>query len=97
MVHSKLNDAQNKVTVVSVETYGAASFHAAHTAGEHVGIPQIDTIAKSLGAKKISKLTYDLSRQHPGHVSAVLVSDAQAANATCRFAGKRRCSHISDL
>jgi L-serine/L-threonine ammonia-lyase len=71
---------------VGVETYGAASFHASYTANEHVEIPRIDTIAKSLGAKKISKVTYDLSRQHPGHVSAMLVSDTQAANATWRFA-----------
>jgi L-serine/L-threonine ammonia-lyase len=71
---------------VGVETYGAASFHASYIANEHVEIPRIDTIAKSLGAKKISKVTYDLSRQHPGHVSAMLVSDAQAANATWRFA-----------
>ena len=74
---------------MGVETHGAASFHASHTAGEHIAIPQIDTIAKSLGAKKISKITFDLSRQHPGHVSAMLVSDAQAANATWRFAGKQ--------
>jgi L-serine/L-threonine ammonia-lyase len=83
--------------VVGVETHGAASFYASHTAGEHVGIPEIDTIAKSLGAKKISKFTYDLSRRHSGHVSAVLVSDAQAANATWRFAGDHSRSHISDI
>jgi L-serine/L-threonine ammonia-lyase len=77
-----------KVTVVAVETHGAGSFYASYTAGEHVSIPAITSIAKSLGAKKISKLTYDLSRQHAGHVSSMLVSDAQAANATWRFAGK---------
>jgi L-serine/L-threonine ammonia-lyase len=74
------------VAVVAVETHGAASFYAAHTTGKHVGIEKIDTIAKSLGATKISKLTFDLSRQHQGHVSSMLVSDAQAANATWRFA-----------
>lgn len=82
---------------MGVETHGAASFYASHNANEHVGIPEIDTIAKSLGAKKISKFTYDLSRRHSGHVSAMLVSDAQAANAAWRFAGKRSRSHISDL
>jgi L-serine/L-threonine ammonia-lyase len=74
---------------VGVETYGAASFHEAWKAGEHVGIPELDTIAKSLGAKKISKLTFDLMKRHPGCVSAVTVSDAQAANASWRFAGYR--------
>ena len=72
---------------MAVETHGAASFHASHVAGENVAIPQIDSIAKSLGAKKISKLTFDLSQKHPGRVGAMLVSDAQAANATWRFAG----------
>ena len=75
------------VTVVAVETHGAASFYASHKSGEHIAIPNINTIAKSMGAKKISKLTFELSRQHPGDVKAILVSDAQAANATWRFAG----------
>jgi L-serine/L-threonine ammonia-lyase len=77
----------NLVTVVGVETPGAASFHASHVAGKHVAIDKIDTIAKSLGAKKISAITFELSQRHPGHVSSMLVSDAQAANATWRFAG----------
>jgi L-serine/L-threonine ammonia-lyase len=71
---------------VAVETNGAASFYASHVAKEHVAISEITSIAKSLGAKKISKITFDLSQQHPGHVNAMLVSDAQAANATWRFA-----------
>jgi L-serine/L-threonine ammonia-lyase len=74
------------VAVVAVETHGAASFHASFTAKEHISIPKIDTIAKSLGAKKISKITFDLAMKHPGHVSAILVSDAQAANASWKFA-----------
>jgi L-serine/L-threonine ammonia-lyase len=76
------------VGVVGVETHGAASFHAAHTTGKHIGIEKIDTIAKSLGAKKISKLTFDLSQQHRGHVASMLVTDAQAAKATWRFASR---------
>ena len=74
------------MSVVGVETHGAASFYAAHTAGKYIGIDKIDTIAKSLGAKKISKLTFDLSQRHPGHVASMLVTDTQAANATWRFA-----------
>jgi L-serine/L-threonine ammonia-lyase len=74
------------VAVVAAETQGAASFHASFTAKEHISIPKIDTIAKSLGAKKISKITFDLAMKHPGHVSAMLVSDAQAANASWKFA-----------
>lgn len=73
---------------MAVETYGAASFHASYVAGQLVAIPEIKTIALSLGAKRISKITFDLSRQHTGHVSAMLVSDTQAANATWRFASK---------
>jgi L-serine/L-threonine ammonia-lyase len=77
-----------KVGVVGVETHGAASFHASFVAGQHVAIPEISSIAKSLGAKKISKITYDLCRQHPGYVNTMVVSDAQAANASWRFAGR---------
>lgn len=76
---------------MAVETYGAASFHASHVANKLVAIPNIDTIAKSLGAKKISNLTFNLSRQHSGHVSAMLVSDAQAAYAAWRLAGNNLC------
>jgi L-serine/L-threonine ammonia-lyase len=76
------------VAVVAVETTGAGSFHAAHVAGKLVGIPEITSIAKSLGAKKISRLTFDLAQQHGGPVQSVLVSDVQAANATWRFASR---------
>ena len=72
---------------MGVETEGSASFWAAHEAGELVGIPEINTIAKSLGARKISRATFNLMIRHPGHVSAMVVSDAQAANASWRFAG----------
>ena len=75
------------VAVIAVETHGAGSFYASHVSGKHVSIPKIDTIAKSLGAKKISKITFNLSRQHPGLVQAILVSDAQAADSACRLAG----------
>ena len=75
------------MAVIAVETHGSGSFYASHVSGKHVAIPKLDTIAKSLGAKKISKITFDLSRQHPGTVQALLVSDAQAADSACRFAG----------
>jgi L-serine/L-threonine ammonia-lyase len=78
--------ALNVVAVVAVETHGAASFHASYTAKQHISIPKLDTIAKSLGAKKISKITFDLAMKHNGHVRAILVSDAQAANASWKFA-----------
>jgi L-serine/L-threonine ammonia-lyase len=74
------------VPVVAVETTGAGSFHAAYTAGQLVGIPAITSLAKSLGAKKISQITFNLAQQHAGPVKSILVSDTQAANATWRFA-----------
>jgi len=84
-IHSQGID--NVVAVVGVETHGAASFHTAWKTGELVGIPEINTIAKSLGAKTISRITFDLMKRHPGHVNAMVVSDGQAANASWRFAG----------
>jgi L-serine/L-threonine ammonia-lyase len=75
------------VSVVGVETEGAASFNASFKAKQHIPIPELTSAAKSLGAKKISKLTFELFMRHPGHVNSVLVTDAQAAMGAVKFAG----------
>jgi L-serine/L-threonine ammonia-lyase len=75
------------VAVVGVETEGAASFNASFKARQHISIPVLTSAAKSLGAKKISKMTFDLFMQHPGHVNSLLVTDAQAAMGAVHFAG----------
>ncbi|WP_455922809.1 pyridoxal-phosphate dependent enzyme [Pseudomonas putida] len=71
------------VPVIAVETHGAASFHAAVQAGQGVAIERIDSIATSLGAKRVCEQAVKELAAHPIH--SVLVSDLQALQACERF------------
>lgn len=71
------------VPVIAVETHGAASFHAAVQAGQGVAIERIDSIATSLGAKRVCEQAVKELAAHPIH--SVLVSDQQALQACERF------------
>lgn len=64
------------VPVVAVETEGAASFHAAVQAGQTVELDAIDSVATSLGAKRVCDRAMQWTREHA--IDSVLVSDAQA-------------------
>ena len=76
------------VPVIAVETTGAASFSAAIAAGEVVTLPEITSIATTLGAKRVAQRAFDLSRQHP--VFSVTVTDRQATDACVSFADDLR-------
>lgn len=76
------------VPVIAVETEGAASLHAAIQAGELVTLPEITSIAPTLGAKRVAQAAFDWTRRHD--VRSVLVSDAQAVAACLRFADDMR-------
>ncbi len=76
------------VPVIAVETEGAASFHAAVRAGELVTLDKIDTIATTLGSKRVAQRALDLSREHTIH--SVLVTDRQATDACVAFADDMR-------
>lgn len=71
------------VPVIAVETLGAASFHAAVQAGEAVAIEHIDSIATSLGAKRVCQQAVDYLGVHP--ITSVRVSDQQALQACERL------------
>ena len=71
-----------------METEGAASLHAAVTAGELVTLPVITSIATTLGARRVARAAFDWTRRHPVH--SVTVSDAQALDACLRFADDLR-------
>ncbi|MBU6953435.1 serine/threonine dehydratase family protein [Hahella sp. HN01] len=71
------------VPVIAVETQGAASFHAALEAGHSVELERIDSIATSLGAKRVSTRALECARQHSIH--SVVVSDPSALSACERF------------
>lgn len=76
------------VPVVAVETEGAASYHAALKAGHPVTLDKIDTIASSLGAKRVAEQAVRWAARHTIH--SCLVTDRQAVNACLRFADDHR-------
>lgn len=81
-------NARADVPVIAVETNGAASFHAAIEAGSLVTLPEISSIAVTLGAKRVAQAAFDWRRRHELH--SITVSDAQAVHACLRFADDLR-------
>lgn len=75
---------KNEVAVLAVETEGAASFNAAVKAGKVVTLEKIDTVATSLGAKKVTSQALEYTKSHP--ISSYVVSDKQAVEACLAFA-----------
>lgn len=78
----------NDIPVFAVETTGAASFHAALSAGHTVELEQITSIATTLGAKRVCEKAFQWSKHHPIH--SVLVSDQSALSACERFLADQR-------
>ncbi|MFF7107800.1 pyridoxal-phosphate dependent enzyme [Pseudomonas sichuanensis] len=71
------------VPVLAVETDGAASLHAAMAAGHTVELPGIQSVATSLGAKRVAEQALACSRGHTVH--SHLVSDREALQACERL------------
>ncbi|HUK66458.1 MAG TPA: pyridoxal-phosphate dependent enzyme [Anaeromyxobacteraceae bacterium] len=76
------------VPVFAVETEGAASFHAALKAGRTVELERIESIATSLGAKRVCERALSCAGEHP--IRSVLVSDRSALQACERFLADHR-------
>ncbi|MDN4627721.1 pyridoxal-phosphate dependent enzyme [Erwinia sp. PsM31] len=76
------------VPVIAVETEGAASFHAALQAGHTVELAAINSVAGSLGAKRVSEQSLRCAATHPIH--SALVTDSQAIAACSRFLNDHR-------
>jgi L-serine/L-threonine ammonia-lyase len=76
------------VPVVAVETTGAASLHAAMEAGAPVDIGRIDSIATTLGARRVCERALAWTREHP--VTSHRVTDRAAVDACLRFADDHR-------
>lgn len=74
--------------LIAVETEGAASLHAAIAAGAPVELPRIDSVATSLGAKRVCDESLRVARAQP--LRSVRVSDAQALRACERFLDDHR-------
>lgn len=66
----------NDVEVAAVETEGAASYAAALKAGTPVALPEVRSVATSLGARAVCEHSVALARVHSIH--SCIVTDAQA-------------------
>lgn len=77
-----------KVPVLAVETEGAASLGASASAGRHLELERIATVATSLGAKKVAAKAWEWCAQH--EVIHLRVSDLQAVEGSLRFAADHR-------
>ncbi|MBC2705118.1 pyridoxal-phosphate dependent enzyme [Desulfobacula sp.] len=71
------------VPILAVETKGADSLNAASLANKHVGIDRINSIATSLGAKKVAKRAFELLNEH--QIVNHIVTDKDAINGCYRF------------
>lgn len=76
-------------TILAVETEGAASFAGAVAAGELITLDRIDTIASTLGAKRVTGRALDWAKRRP--ITPVVVSDADAVRGCLRFADDHQC------
>ncbi len=73
----------NNVPVLAVETKGAESLNVALKAGKHVGLDSINTIATSLGSKKIADRAFELFSEH--RIESKVVSDKEALTGCFKF------------
>lgn len=71
------------IPVFTAETEGAASFAKSVQAEQLVTLDSIDTIATSLGAKKVALQAFEWAKRHP--IFPLVVTDKQALNACYKF------------
>jgi len=82
------NNNWQDVPLIAVETKGADSFATSQKAGKLVTLEKIDSIAKTLGAKTVSRQTLEWDKKH--EIKSVVVSDQQAVSACINFANDHR-------
>lgn len=78
----------NKTDILAVETIGADSLNTAFDAKKLISLPAITSVAKSLGARCVSKQTLDYALS--GRIIPFRVTDEQAVNACRCFADEMR-------
>lgn len=76
------------VPILAVETKGADSFRASLTAGTHVTLPKITSIAAALAIRKVCPKILELHKKRT--IYSMVVSDRQAVTACNRFADDHR-------
>ncbi len=78
----------DKTAVFSVETEGAASFAASIKAGKLITLDRIQTIATSLGAKRVANKLFEWSQKK--EITPLIVSDRDALSACKHFIDDHR-------
>lgn len=82
VVQGLMRHGLEKTPILAVETEGAASLNRSVKAGELVTLDRIDSIAVTLGAKKVTQQALEYAQNYPIHTH--LVSDEEAVEA-CRL------------
>ena len=88
IVEGLWNHGWTSVPVMAVETNGAASLHASVEAGVLVSIDSINSIAKTLGARKVALKALEWTKKHP--ITCVQVSDKQTVRACTELLNEQR-------
>ena len=76
----------HRVQVIAAETDGAASFHAAQQAGYPVTIPELTSIATSLGSRRVAQEAINWSQKR--NIDSYLMTDREAVAACVGFANE---------
>jgi len=79
-VHGLHKNNWHDVPVIAVETEGTASFAASQKAGKLVTLDKIESIAKTLAAKTVSRQTLEWDKKH--EIESVLVNVQRTARLT---------------
>jgi L-serine/L-threonine ammonia-lyase len=88
VVEGVRRNGMDGVPVIAVETAGADSYARSVAAGERIELPRIDSIATSLGARRVSERAFALAGEYP--IRPVVVSDDEAVQACLRFMDDHR-------
>ncbi len=78
----------HNVPIVAVETKGASSLAASIAAGKLVTLERIDTIATTLGAKRVATRAFEYTKTHA--IVPFTVTDKDAIDACLRFSRDHR-------
>ncbi|KAM6298041.1 serine dehydratase-like [Aegotheles albertisi] len=76
------------IPIIAAETWGAHSFHAALAAGRLVSLPDITSVAKCLGAKKVAARALECAQEC--QVISQVVEDTEAVRAVEQFLDDER-------
>ncbi|OCU01655.1 hypothetical protein XELAEV_18007448mg [Xenopus laevis] len=84
VVQGLREEGWDDVPIIAMETKGAHSLNAALQAGKLVTLPEITSVAKTLGAKTVGAQTLKVAQEHP--VFSEVISDQEAVVAIEKFA-----------